>query len=153
MRECYEYAIEHVCRFPKTTKILRKFLIKKWYDELLVDETVNRLIALWFVDDSSYAELYISSECEKKWKSFFHIRQKLLQKWIDSEIIDEIYLQREEEIVNAMKKTISHSLQTFLKRDIWRSKAIQKLCVKGYPYELVLAIIDGEPFIDSFIWK
>lgn len=45
-KSCYDYALAHISRFPKTTEQLRRFLIRKEYVPDKVEETLQRLTSV-----------------------------------------------------------------------------------------------------------
>ena len=51
-----------------------------------------------FADDRVFTESYIRSELVNKWKPIIVVRNKLFQKWVDKNLINEILKEYEEDI-------------------------------------------------------
>ncbi len=80
MKPCLDYALHYINRFPKTEFELRLQLRKKGYYEEEIDETMQQLFVLNYVNDYEYTKLYLNSECIRKGKPLYAVKGKLLQK-------------------------------------------------------------------------
>ncbi len=132
MKKCLDYAMKHISKFPKTENQLRTQLLKKWYGENEINSSIKRLKLQNFVNDQKYAEMYIYSNVVKKWKPFFQIKLKLIQKWIDKEIINDLFYQMEEEIKDWILNWIQNEIQRYKKKWIDWFDIIRKLNSRGY---------------------
>ena len=82
-------AIKYIGISKKTEFEVRKKLKGLKVTSLVLDEEVEYLKELGFIDDNDYTKSYIR-QCEKMPKySLYEITNKLLQKGINSDIIDE----------------------------------------------------------------
>jgi len=93
-----DYALKYIRRYPKTEKELRVRLLEKHYSEEEIEKAVQYLKKQWRLDDKKFAQMYIESELIKKWKPKAVVYKKLLEKWIDRDIIEEIFSDLKEEI-------------------------------------------------------
>lgn len=139
MKPCFDYALAHCSRFPKTERDLTRFLLKKWYEEETVSETMSRLKKLWFVNDETYVDLYFSSEVIRKGRPLFLIKQKLQQKWVDRSLIDSFISENEEDLEAWMRTAIKKEYERLQSRDFSSETIVKKLVQKWYPYGLVLS--------------
>ena len=108
---CYDYALQYLSRYPKSSFELWKQLKKKWYEDQEIGETIEKLENIWFLDDALYADMYIHSEVVRKWKPVYLIKQKLHQKWIDRTIVEEVCMTYEEEIIAGQHAKIEKEIQ------------------------------------------
>lgn len=66
MASCRDYALKYIHRYPKTEEELRVKLLTKRYSEDEIDETMQWLKKMKWVDDEQFARLYFQSESVKK---------------------------------------------------------------------------------------
>ena len=98
-------AMDIISRKPVTGFLLKQELIKKGYDEIVVDELVRELGELGILDDYAYTLLFVEMSAEKLWGRK-KVEYELKQKGIDSNMLEdalcEISLPGEEEICSAI---------------------------------------------------
>jgi regulatory protein len=78
--QCFDYALKYIYRYPKTEKELRTQLYTKSYPSSDIDRTITELKKKNFINDTLFAESYITSEIINKGKPAIRIIQKLYQK-------------------------------------------------------------------------
>ena len=110
-KSCLDYALEYIYRYPKTEKELKIRLLEKHYSEEEVENTIQFLKSKWRLDDRKFAEAYIRSEIWKKWKPKIIVYKKLLQKWVDKDIVDEAFRQLGEEIEEGILQKIEKEIK------------------------------------------
>ena len=71
--------------YPKTEKELRRYLKEKGYTVEVIDYVCQKLIEYKFLNDDSYADMYIKANIKKKGKRL--IAFELKQKGVDQNII------------------------------------------------------------------
>lgn len=128
----YQYALHYVSRYPKTRKELEMKLLQKWFSYENVTETVDTLEMQNVVNDTKFAESYVYSECVRKGKPIISIRNKLFQKWISKDIIDEIMKESSETMEQWISDKIIKDIAQYKKRGIEWLEIISKLMRKGY---------------------
>lgn len=128
----YQYALHYLSRYPKTRKELEMKLLQKWFSYEEVTETIDTLETQHIVDDTKFAESYIYSECVKKWKPIISIRNKLYQKWISRDIIDNIIKNSSEGMEQWIAEKIIKEIEQYKKRGIEWLEIISKLMRKWY---------------------
>jgi len=128
----YQYALHYLSRYPKTRKELEMKLLQKWFSYEEVSETIDTLETQHIVDDTKFAESYIYSECVKKWKPIISIRNKLYQKWISRDIIDNIMKNSSEGMEQWIAEKIIKEIEQYKRRGIEWLEIISKLMRKWY---------------------
>lgn len=134
---CYDYAVAHVSRYPKTVKQLREFLLRKGYAPDAVETVVERLQAHGILDDTVYARLTLQSEVCRKGKPLSVIEQKLRVKGVDKTILQELQEELAGELEEGMRGRIVRLRERLLARWYDHMKILQNITAKGYPYWLV----------------
>jgi len=131
---CYDYALNYLSRYPKTSYELWIQLKKKWYNNEDISSTLEKLTTFWFLDDGLFAEMYLRSEVIRKWKPLFKVQQKLYQKWVEKEIVWWLVEEYEEELHEWQQKKINKEIAR--RRDRWLEdqKITQKLQSRWYAY-------------------
>jgi SOS response regulatory protein OraA/RecX len=66
MKPCFDYALHYINRYPKTDYELRLQLRKKGYYQEEIDEALEQLYRLNYVNDEEFTRLYLNSECANK---------------------------------------------------------------------------------------
>lgn len=132
MASCMEYAMNYLSRYPKTEQEMKLLLYKKGYDSESIQKTMNVLKQNNFVNDEKYAESYFYSEVIKKGKPVFVIKQKLLQRWIDKEILNKLIEESKDDISQGIASGIEREISAYKKKWVEGFDIIQKLMRKGY---------------------
>lgn len=131
-----DYALRYLQRQPKTSQEVRLKLFEKGVDEEKIDATIVTLGEMWLVDDRVFTEMYLSSEVMRKGKAVYLIRQKLMQRGIAKDIIDELIQQYEKDITKGMQDAIIAFVQK--NKEKWDVlDMMQKLQRKGYSYDTI----------------
>ena len=85
-KSAMEVASDYLANRMRTVAEVRKRLSEKEFDESEIDETINDLIGLRYLDDYDYAKRYYEHNAEKKRGSFRAMRE-LEEKGVDKETI------------------------------------------------------------------
>lgn len=143
MSPATQVAYKHLSRYPKTTRQIREYLQKKWYEDNEIEDAINQLLQLNMLDDTLYAEMYLNSEVVNKWKPLMVVKQKMYQKWIPTELttvlIDEYQELYQEWMINKLKK-----LRTQKKDENDTQKRIKRMIWRGYSYNIVKIAIETD---------
>ena len=139
---CYDYALNYLSRYPKTSQDLWLQLKKKWYNQADIDHTIARLQDIGFLDDRLYADMYLRSEVQRKWKPLFLIKKKLQQKWIGRELLDELCEEYEEELIGWQRLKIKKEILRRSGRWLEEQKIIKKLQWRGYMYRDIQEVME-----------
>jgi len=141
MRDCFDYAIYYLSRYPQTVVGMKKQLQKKWYEDEEIEKTLNFLEEKWYLDDRNYAYLYFHSEVAKKGKPLFVVQQKLRQKWIHPSILEDIIQKYEHDFLLWIQKRLEKEIVHMQQKWIEKQKIIQRLQRRGYKYKDIEAVI------------
>ena len=120
-----EKAIRYIVIAKKTELEVRKKLEKCNFEKDIIEDVVNYLTKLGYIDDYDYVDAYIRQCMRLLNYSIYEIRNKLFQKGIKKDIIEE-KLQRLYE-ANYEKKLIEKLLNGKL-------KSMEKIKQKQYLY-------------------
>ena len=143
MKPCIDYTLHYISRFPKTEYELRLQLRKKWYYEVDIDEAIEQMKKLNYVNDREFTRLYFSSECERKGKPVFKVKGKLMHKGIQKDLIKEIEQEMEEDIKEGQMKKINKEIDILKGKWFDGIEIIQKLQWRGYHFDLLKETIEG----------
>lgn len=132
---CLDYSLNYIYRFPKTEKELRIQLMKKKYSQTDIDYAIIFLKKKGYINDEKFAKLYIESELIKKWKSIYLVKWKLISKWVDKNIIDNVLQESKEEIKEWIINKIEKEVNKFKIQGYDWVTIIKKLISKGYNLE------------------
>lgn len=143
MKPCFDYALHYINRYPKTEFELRLQLRKKGYTEDDIDEAMQQLFMLNYVNDYEYTKLYLTSECIRKGKPIYAVKGKLLQKWVDKELLIEVVEELEPELIEWQMAKIDSEMNKLKDRWVDGVKIIQKLQARGYSFEMIKEVIEG----------
>jgi regulatory protein len=136
-----EYAIWYLSRYPKTEQEIRIILYKKWYNSEDISHCMDVLKKNDFINDEKFAESFLYSEVEKKWRPLFIIKQKLVQRWIDKWLLAKKISEQQEELTDWMRKAIKKEIEIYKKKWIDWFDIIQKLMRRWYQLADIKAVI------------
>jgi len=142
--DCCQYALKYISRYPKTEKELKVKLQQKWYNSDEIKYTMDYLKSKKFADDRVFAESYVRSELVNKWKPIIVVRNKLFQKWVDKNLINEILKEYEEDISAGIFQKIQKEIESYKKKWVEWFDIIQKLMRKGYKLDDISAVIKSK---------
>ncbi len=111
MATCLDYSLKYIHIYPKTEQELRTKLFTKKYTEQEIHYTMEFLKKKGYIDDRQFTQLYIQSELVKKGKIPALVRAKLIHKWVSKVIIDELLLEKEEDIEQGVHERIRKEVE------------------------------------------
>ncbi len=137
-----DYCLYYLHSVPKTEKQLRVKLMEKWYTLSSIDKVIEKLKKMNLINDRRYAQMYIFSEVVNKWKPLFRVKGKLLEKWINKDLIEDVVQENYDDIMEWIK--------TFLRKEIERLKnkwldwfdIITKLYNRWYNISLLKEVVN-----------
>lgn len=142
----WEYALRSLQRSPKSIKSLKQKLITK-FEPIVVDETIEKLVANQIVDDDKLAQNLVAQYIEQGSKSKKQITTKLIQRGIPRDVIQKAAanVTRDHEYSAALKLA-QHKVRE-LKDFPWREK-FEKigayLARRGFNYDLIRTVVVPE---------
>ncbi len=84
----FERAVNYLSRCMKTCKQMREYLTGKGYSPDVVSNVVDRLKELKYLDDETYARLYVEQNSQSKGE--YRLKQELSVKGISKALIDKL---------------------------------------------------------------
>ena len=146
----FDMAVSYMERYVASEKGIRDYLKKKAFSDAIIEKTVEKLESYGFVNDEKFAKNYFESMSAGKGKRA--IANKLRQKGISKEIVDDLIEQVDDE---AQLETAIRLVEKFLKNrqnaSNLASKCLAHLIYKGYDYSVaqkatktVLKAYEGE---------
>jgi len=141
--QCLDYALKYIYRFPKTEKELKIQLYTKWYSSSDVDQTIQELKKLKYVDDKLFTESYLRSEVINKWKPAIRVIQKLYQKGVPQDIVRAALKEYEQDMNEWIHEKIKKEIQAYKRRDVDGFDIIQKLMRKWYKLTDIKKVIEN----------
>lgn len=108
-------------------------LCRKGFDKELAETVVSEFVAVGFLDDRRYAELYVSDEARLGAKGKFRIRQELYHKGVASSVIDAVLEETEVDTEALLRDYVEQRNlcdMVHSRKDLERLKA--RLCRRGY---------------------
>jgi len=136
-----DYAIWYLSRYPKTEQEIRIILYKKWYNSEDIQHCLEVLKKNDFINDEKFAESFLYSEVEKKWRPLFIIKQKLIQRGIDKWLLAKKVSENQEELTNWMRKAIKKEIEIYKRKWVDWFDSIQKLMRRWYQLADIKAVI------------
>ena len=140
--------LEHLSKVDKLkTKMLKYIFYKKrtekevWEkfkneDSELLEETIENLIELGYINDEIYVEKFVHEVVALKNLSVFEIKYKLLNKGIPEDIIDD-YISKNSEMLEDYERLAATNLVQKRKESSTQEETMAYLNKKGYSYELI----------------
>ena len=114
-------------------EVLEKF---KNEEQELLDETIENLKELGYINDELYVEKYIHEVVALKNLSIFEIKYKLLSKGVPESIIDD-YISKNSDMLEDYERLAATNLVQKRKDSSTREETMNYLNKKGYSYELI----------------
>ena len=136
-----EYALKLINKYDYTVHKLTVKLKSKKINDDLIDTVIKFLINKKLLDDYRYALDYVDL-CLSKLKGENYIKQKLINKGVNSLIIDKAISEINPNVLNENLIALSKILLNKYKNNY--SKVINSLISRGYSYSKIKEIINCE---------
>ena len=147
--DVYYVGLNSIKSRMKSTYELREYLLKKEYPLDLVDMAIDRLLKQGYLNDTSFAKAYINNQIITTSKGPLKIYRELIDKGVDSKIIDkeiEVFSLEEQSI--KIKKTINKGIKSNRTRGgfVLKQKICNDLKIEGYDISLINNIMSEYEF-------
>ena len=149
MNRCKERALRLISFRDHSKHELFEKLIQD-YPEDTVNSTIERLEELNLLDDLSYAQRYTKDLCELKHLPPKGIRQKLLQKGIDRDIIDEVLDEFEIDELEQIRYIINKKYSNITNDEKTKRRAVNALLRLGHSYQNIKTVISEYTEYEDF---
>lgn len=135
----FERAVNYLSRCMKTCKQMREYLTGKGYTPDVVSNVVDRLKELKYLDDETYARLYVEQNSQSKGE--YRLKQELTVKGISKSLIDKYCVQDGERSVNAAAQ-LAVKYMKGKPSDIKTLQKLQRFLIsRGYGFDTVNQVI------------
>ena len=135
----FSTAVGYIERYNVSSKGLKDYLLRKKFSKYAIDSAVNKLKEYNYLNDEAFAKNYFEALSGSKCKRV--IAQKLKEKGVKKEIIDELLLniedEDEEERARALAEKFVKNREKNLKN---KQKCFAHLVYKGYDYSVAQKI-------------
>lgn len=143
-------AVNSVIRFiqnKKTVKEVKEYLSKKGYSSEIIEKTCEYLISKDYINDKKYAKAFINDKLKINKYGRNKIKNSLIQRGIDSNIIESAMYSLDEDIEIENLKYHAEKKYNLLKKDKnMKPKLINHLLYKGYSYDMIKSVISNMVF-------
>jgi len=144
--EAYNISLKYISVRLRSINEIRVYLKKKNIDEIIIDNTIERLVKNNFLNDEVFAKAFIKDKLNFTTMGKYKLINELSKLKVDSEIIskyieeidDDIWYERMEKIINKYLK----SKKKYDKKTL-KNKLYIYLVNLGYDKNLVINIINN----------
>ncbi len=127
---------------PRSIAEIQRSLHKKGYEPEVIEQVINRLVELDFLNDETFAQYWVEQRDTFKPRSHMALRQELMQKGVSRDIIDQA-LTASDETASARAAAEKKAKQlTRYPEEEFKKKLGQFLQRRGYQYALIKELID-----------
>ncbi len=141
MSDCLTYAIHYLSRYPKTICDTRQLLHRKWFSKEDIDTAIPQLEKSWYLDDLAYVRAYLHSEVSRKGKPALLIKQKLLMKGIEKQLLEECIEELSEEMHTGQAQKIAKEIVRLRDKGKTDPEIVQALTRKWWRYDEILPLL------------
>lgn len=142
----YDTAIKYIGVRMRSIKEMHEYLIKKGYEEVDVNSTVERLIANGLLNDTLFSKSYTNDKLNLTNDGPNKIRKDLLNLGVNEEIINNTLSEIDKELItDKLNKIIDKTIKVNSKMPLikLRNKVINRCANLGYNYEDINNIMDN----------
>jgi regulatory protein len=143
-KKAYEISLRYLSYRDRTVLEVKNYLIKKNYDNSVVDGVIQKLIDNEFLDDYEYAKKYISYKSSNnnwgEYKISYELRKKGIAESIIHDMLNSYSDYNYEKLCNLVKS--KYIDEYAVDRYKATAKAIAFLQRKGHDYEVSKKIVD-----------
>ena len=150
--DVYYVALNSIKNRYKSVFELRVFLRKKEYPDDMIDLAIDKLIQQKYLDDRSFAKSYINVQMMTSSHGPNRIKKDLLDKKVDSSIIDEeLVVYDEETQKEKIRKMIEKGIKTNHSRGglVLKQKIVNDLKIQGFDYDVISSVISDYSFSNN----
>lgn len=137
-----DYALRYIFRYPKTEKELVIQLRKKWYTESEIEKAIKYLKRKKYLNDRQFTKDYVDFHVVRRWKPIIWVKQKLYEKWVDKEIINDVLSKKIDDVNKWIGKKIKKEIQDYKQKWLDWLEILEKLTRKWYTYKQIKKVVD-----------
>lgn len=142
----YEKAKQRALNFityrPRSIAEVRQNLRGKEVDDTIIEQVVNRLSELELLDDTAFARYWVDQREAFKPRSPMALRQELLQKGVERQVIDEVLVELDETAAARRAAEQQAGRWTNLDKETFYQKMSSYLQRRGFRYDTIREVIN-----------
>ena len=149
--KCFKKALRYLNYSPHSSGLLRKKLkITKDFNNIIINQTIEKLAKLGYIDDQKFCQLFIEQKRERIDWGEYRIRQKLTEYEIKKEIIDKLIREIYNDDINELekvKKALQKKWKSLSKKDSHdkkKQKVVNFLRNKGFKIDIIWQVIENQ---------
>lgn len=135
-------AFDLIARRPRSSWELEDYLHRKGYEKSVIQQTLNTLSNLRYVDDSDFAKRWVANRRLLKSSSKRRLIQELRQKRIADDIIQETLRNDETDEKEVLRELVARKRKQSKYQD--NLKLMQYLARQGYNYDDIKTILEEQ---------
>jgi len=147
LEKAYERALNFLSFRPRSSAEVRRYLTEKGVDTSLVEPVIARLTQAGLLDDAAFAHSWVENRQQFNPRGRRVLRQELMQKGIERDVIEAVLPADEEEaspaLAIARRRAAALAGQDYPR---FRQKLSAYLLRRGFDYEVVSDIV-------SRVWR
>jgi regulatory protein len=144
----YEYALFLLSLRLRTVGEMRDKMAERGYEPEVVEQAMERLLSLRYIDDRRYAEVYLDNFKRFKTYGQFFIKQKMYQKKLPKQVVEEVLAEQltvDDEIAIA-ERMLSKSFPEFMmNKESFsyeeKQKIAHRLAARGFSGQVVSMVV------------
>ncbi len=138
--KAYDRTIQLIARRPRSEWEVRQYLKRKSYDEVITQQTIERLLDKGYLDDVSFAQSWIQNRRLLKPRSKRKLRQELLQKRVPEQIITDCLAYDDTDDKEVLRQLIEQKSSQTRYKD--RQKLMRYLSGQGFSYGDIKEVLE-----------
>ncbi len=139
-KHSFEMALHYLSFKSRTKQEIINYLLKKGFENNIINNTIEKLTLYKFVDDKKHAINFINNAIREKKKSSSLVKTELIKKGIDIQIVEECIsifsYNIDLDIANEISKKYFNKKQNLPFKQ-FKDKLSQLLLRKGFSWEIV----------------
>lgn len=138
-------SVRYLSYRARTTKEVHDYLLRKQFDEELIEDIIHKLLDQGYLNDESFAQQWVQERLFTKQKGSYLLREELKQKGIENHLISDalsrISFDQEAEVCLVLARKKYH---TYRHNEDWTIK--QKVCRylqgRGFSFEIIECVYE-----------
>jgi len=146
VNKLYNLARNRILSRPRSVFEMRQYLLKKERKDILVNETLEKLINDNYLNDKEFCVWWVDNRNTFRSRSNLELKAELLKKGVEINVIKDVlnqYMPEEKESLNLTmlaEKKLKGLEKKSLSQKEKREKLLQFLQRKGYNWDLILKV-------------
>ena len=152
----YDTAITYIGIKMRSIFEMKEYLKKKEIDNLVIDETIEKLITQGYLNDKIYSDSYVNDRISLSNDGPLKIMDFLIKNKIENSILEEALLKYDKNIeCEKIDKLINKQVKQNTNKGSYllKQKIISDLVSKGYHKELIILRLNDVEFDDGDVYK